>query len=350
MMPARSPGANPVRHTTASSGDVNQATSLMPTGPRSCASTSAITANRTRARPSMRRPCSRALRPIRASGTSTVTNASLRTAAPVNTAWSWLFACLASAGRVGRRWLSATASVRRRRRERYGPSAGSHRSARSGPRLRAVGTVRRRTGPADPVGHPDPGMGHPGGHRPGAGRVVLDDRDPRLGRAVRWAVVHLHRLQHPRQIRLIEIVDPAVRALLRHCSSAPCRRPGGRSRRRTSRSPTGPGPAPPPPRTSSQTPNAAKAAVHRPRCRNMNTGSDTDPSTISCPPRRPNTSRSGPGCTPDTPSPSQSLLRRRGARSVRFRPGRSGPRPPHRRAPLDRQPAASAARRLPVRA
>ena len=40
-IPARSPGAKPVRHTSASSALVSQFTVVMPMPPRSCASTSA---------------------------------------------------------------------------------------------------------------------------------------------------------------------------------------------------------------------------------------------------------------------------------------------------------------------
>ena len=278
-MPARSPGANPVRHTTANSGDVNQVTSLMPTGPRSCASTSAITEYRTRARPSMPRPCSRALRPIRASGTSTVTNASLRTAAPVNTAWSWLFACLASAGASGRRWF-VSHSVR------SAPSSGTVRTSSwisSTSSVRAAAS-RSWDSPAPnrsrstPSAIPIPGwvtravtaqvravwcwmtatrvwVGPCGG----PSCTSTADNTPGRSAASRSSTRPCDALL--RQLLQRSVVPIRWRVAARNHPVA--------DRPRTGTTTTT--------ATSSQTPNAAKAAVHRPRCRQHEHRQGTEP-------------------------------------------------------------------------
>src|SRR5665647_719688 len=72
MMPARSPGAKPVRHARASSGEVSQVTAVIAIAPRSWASTSPMSPYSTRARPWTPPPHSLASRPILFSGMTIV--------------------------------------------------------------------------------------------------------------------------------------------------------------------------------------------------------------------------------------------------------------------------------------
>jgi len=106
MIPARSAGANPVRTANANCGDVSQSTSVMPMPPRSIAEISSANAYNTRVRPSRPPPNSRACFPIRVSGTTNVTNASVRTAARVRAVASSSFIRLANSGPSGRRCVA----------------------------------------------------------------------------------------------------------------------------------------------------------------------------------------------------------------------------------------------------
>ena len=100
MMPARSPGANPVRTATASCGEVSQVTVPIRMPVRSWASTSAISIAIARARASTPRPNSLASLASRSSGTTIVQNASVRTDACDSVAAS----CSLTAGPGRVRW------------------------------------------------------------------------------------------------------------------------------------------------------------------------------------------------------------------------------------------------------
>ena len=63
----------------------------------------------------------------------------------------------------------------------------------------------RCCGPA----HPDARVDRRGGDRPGAGGVVLDDRDPPLGRPGRRSVVDLDAGQDPGKVAPCQVVDGA---------------------------------------------------------------------------------------------------------------------------------------------
>ena len=131
-MPARSPGANPVRQASASCGEVNQVTPVIAIPARSCASTSPINPYRTRARPVRPPPHSLAARPIRVSGMTMVTNASVRTDAP-DRAWaSSSLTCLARPGPFGRWWRAI-------HRSRSAPSSGTVRTVK---RISSMSSVR----------------------------------------------------------------------------------------------------------------------------------------------------------------------------------------------------------------
>jgi len=120
MMPARSPGAKPVRTAAASWGEVSHSTALIRIPARRWVSTSAISMAIARARASMPRPNSLASRPSRVSGTTMVQNASVRTPAKVRVAAIWVFTRRASSGAVGLWWAASHCS-------RSAPSSGTER-------------------------------------------------------------------------------------------------------------------------------------------------------------------------------------------------------------------------------
>ena len=120
-MPARSPGANPVRQARASSGEVSQLTVVIPIGPRNWASISPMSRYSSRHRPSSPPPDSLAERAMRVSGTTMVMNCSVRTEAWVS---PWARSPLtfsAIGGLLGRRWLLTHSS-------RSAPSSGTVRT------------------------------------------------------------------------------------------------------------------------------------------------------------------------------------------------------------------------------
>ena len=79
MIPARSPGANPVRQAMANWALVSHSTLLTPMPPRSWVSTSPISPYSTWARPCTPPPACLAVLAMRASLATIVTNASVRT-------------------------------------------------------------------------------------------------------------------------------------------------------------------------------------------------------------------------------------------------------------------------------
>ena len=228
-IPARSPGANPVRQANASSGRGQPGHGGHP---QPAAQLGLDLAHQhvacTRARPSRPPPDSLAVAAIRASGTTIVTNASVRTLALVRPA------CQVVVDR---------AATRRGRRARcaghplvpFGAvlgdgadqEAGSRRSARCGRTFEQVGQSLRRSGPRVGLSAiADPGVDDRGGHRPRPGGVVLDDRHPppRRPRAVvRRGSGHL---QDPGQVRLRPDRPPALGTPWSGTGSTRSQRPG----------------------------------------------------------------------------------------------------------------------------
>ena len=132
MIPTRSEGANPVRQASASWGEVSQLTEVIATPPRSWASTSPISRYRVRARPSNPPPDSLACLAMRVSGTTIVTNASVRTDAWLRPRARSSLIWVASAGAPARR-------CRWTHRSRSAPSSGTVRTVR---RTSSISSVR----------------------------------------------------------------------------------------------------------------------------------------------------------------------------------------------------------------
>ena len=289
MIPARSPGANPVRQASASSGVVSQVTLVMPSPPRSWASTSAITAVED-AGPALEAAAgSLAALPSRPSGTTTVTKASVRTLARVERLLQ-LVVDLAGPRRTAGPAVPGQPLVP------FGAvlGDGAHQEQDLVDQLGPGGHVQQLAQPpALPLpfldlAQPDARVDDGRGHRPGSGAVVLDDRDPGERGPVRWPVVDLHGLQRPGQVGLLQGVHlPSGR--LGTKAGPPRQAAGGEGQQAATQ------PKVDRPRTGvtvttvtvAQSARNSTAEIHAPAWTDQNTGIVEPATTASCHPDSP---------------------------------------------------------------